>query len=48
MYFTFSYPDFTVGTGISPVRHIAVFVGYTTGMELHHSPKVIFNSYYVF
>ncbi len=39
--FTFSHPDYTVGAGLTPARHIIVFVGYTTGMELHHSPKII-------
>ena len=37
----FSHPDFTVGTGISPVRHtvLGMFAGYTAGMEFHHPPK---------
>ena len=34
----FSLPDFTVGTGISPVR--LSLVDFTTGMEFHQSPKI--------
>ncbi len=35
------YPDFTVGTGITPVRLIVAnqFVDYTTGRELHPAPE---------
>jgi hypothetical protein len=36
----FFHPDYTVGTGISPVRAtFDRFVGYTTDMEFHHSLK---------
>jgi len=38
--FIFFYPDFTVGTGFSPVHARILLVGFTTGMEFHQSPKI--------
>jgi hypothetical protein len=42
---TFSHPDFTVGAGISSARRKNAFVGYTTGMEFHQSPKYLYCHY---
>lgn len=39
-YESFSHPDYTVGAGITPARHINVFTGYTVGEELHLAPKL--------
>ena len=38
--FVFSHPDFTVGTGITPVRRQKTFADYTAGKEFHLSPKI--------
>ena len=35
----FSYPDYTVGTGIAPVRRLAPFADYTAGGEFRPAPK---------
>ena len=46
----FSYPDYTVGTGIAPVRRPQPFADYTAGGELHPAPKnrfVVFNLLYL-
>ncbi len=42
---TFSHPDFTVGTGVSPVRHQndvhgLCQKGITVGVEFHQPPKI--------
>ncbi len=37
----FSHPDFTVGTGITPV-HAQRLADYTAGRELHPAPKNLF------
>lgn len=44
-YLIFFIRTFTVGAGNKPARHRqkAVFVGFTTGMELHQSPKDLFS-----
>jgi hypothetical protein len=48
--FTFFYPDYTVGSGITPdhalrsddlSRYYKMLVGFTTDRELHPAPKVI-------
>ena len=42
----FSHPDFTVGTGITPVQPLSIWqwvADYTAGWELHPTPK---NSFY--
>ena len=40
-YFLFYHPDYTVGTGISPVREHELFADFTAGGELHPAPKKI-------
>ena len=37
----FYHPDYTVGTGIAPVRELALFADFTAGGELHSAPKKI-------
>ena len=37
----FYHPDYTVGTGISPVRELSLFADFTAGGELHSAPKNI-------
>ena len=35
----FFHPDFTVGTGIAPVRTAKQLADFTAGRELHPAPK---------
>ena len=37
----FYHPDYTVGTGISPVREHTLFADFTAGGEFHSAPKKI-------
>lgn len=37
----FYHPDYTVGTGISPVREHTLFADFTAGGESHPAPKKI-------
>ena len=51
-YFFFYHPDYTVGTGISPVREHALFADFTAGGELHSAPKniqlhLLYDSFYI-
>ena len=39
----FFHPDFTVGTGITPVRRMAL-ADFTAGGELHPALKILFSS----
>ena len=36
---SFFHPDFTVGTGITPVHAAMQLADYTAGRELHPTPK---------
>jgi hypothetical protein len=41
---TFSHPDFTVGSGISPdhaEKYFLPLAGFTAGREFHPAPKVV-------